>query len=554
MRAALIGVLLVGAAAAMAWWWNAGATDAPLDVGTGGEGEAPDSDEAGVELALRGLDDGDVVTAEDLEEGLDVTVVGEPAERVQHAAVRRNGARQHPFDEDGEVPLDLDRMPEGEQVIEVEVPETEDAPAAEASWSFTLDTRPPPLRLEDPDLAVGDEPVGIAGSTDPDAEVEVGGEPVEVDEDGEFATELEVPQDGAATVHELTVTATSEAGNTATAEAEAAWVPSRSDVERIRGVHVSPHGWASDELREGVLTLAEEGRINTVVLSLKDEGGHVGYDTDLELANEIGANLAVYDLDDTVAELHERGIRVVGRIVAFADPTWAPHAWENGDRDVVVQRPEGVMHTGSYDGFTSFAHEDVRQYQIDLAVEAARAGVDDILWDYIRRPDGPLDEYHFGGLDEDTTPSESIVDFLEEADEAIAPYGTSHGASVYGIAATRPHEIAQDIPAMSEHLDYVAPMVYYSHWGPGEFDVSDPNAEPGLITERSLEEFVRLAEEQGDSHVVAWLQDFQLGGPHGESEVRAQLEAAERAGVDEWMMWNASVRYTRSAYDPLEED
>jgi hypothetical protein len=84
-----------------------------------------------------------------------------------------------------------------------------------------------------------------------------------------------------------------------------------------------------------------------------------------------------------------------------------------------------------------------------VAREAAEAGVDAILWDYIRRPDGDLDGLSFPGFEGD--PIDEIASFVAEADEAIAPYGVDHGVSVYGIAATRPHQIAQDIAAMAEH-------------------------------------------------------------------------------------------------------
>ena len=58
---------------------------------------------------------------------------------------------------------------------------------------------------------------------------------------------------------------------------------------------------------------------------------------------------------------------------------------------------------------------------------------------------------------------------------ALRPYQTYLGASVFGIAATRPDQVAQNIPAMARDLDYVAPMVYPSQWNDGEYDVADPN-------------------------------------------------------------------------------
>lgn len=493
-------------------------------------------------LTLQGLEDGAVVGGPDLSEAT-ATVRTDAPQRLPDATVALDGEPVgRAFDDDGSVTVPLGGLGSGEHVLSVTQDASLLAPEVDERWSFTVDTQPPRITLDPIDVAVGDEPLTVSGHTAQTATVEVNGETADTGDDGGFRVRI----DGSR-AESITARAVDPVGNVASVETTTAWVPSRSDVETIRGVHVSIWGWSSSQLREPILRMAEQGRINTVQLDLKDEGGQIGYDSDVPLANEIGADLDAWDLEQAVEQLHARGVRVVGRIVAFRDPVLAEHAWQQGQPGMVVQRPEGTMYTGSYSGFTSFAHPDVRQYLYDLAEEAVHAGVDDILWDYVRRPDGPVEEYHFG-LDDGTTASEAVASFVAEADDVITRYGAAHGASVYGIAATRPGQIAQNIPAMASHLDYVAPMVYYSHWGPGEYDVPDPNADPYAITRRSLEEFVSLVEDER-ARVVPWLQDFQLGGPHGEAQVRAQLRAAADAGIDEWIMWDPSVTYTRSAYD-----
>lgn len=499
------------------------------------------------QVTLEGIEDGDVIGGPALSGRTAVLRTNEPGP-LADAEIVLSGRRLEPdFDDRGRMAVPVADLDDGEHELTVDLEGSLVTPDLARRWTFALDTTPPELELEPLGLAVGDEPLEVSGRSEPEASVEVNGERADVSDDGAFGVEI----DGSR-ADSVVARAADPVGNVATVETATAWVPSRSDVEQVNGLHVSFYGWASDQLREPILEMAEQGRITTVQLDLKDEGGHVGYDTDIPRANEIGANLSVFDLEEAVAELHARGVRVVGRIVAFADPVWAEHAWEHGDRDTVVQRPEGEMYVGRYAGFTSFAHDDVRQYNIDVAEEAVQAGVDDILWDYMRRPDGPREEYYFGGLEEGTTPEESIVAFLEEADDVISHYHAGHGASVYGISATRPTQIGQDIPAMAPHLDYVSPMVYYSHWGPGEYDVADPRTEPYAITHRSLLDFVEAVDGKR-ARVVPWLQDFQLGGPHGEPQVRDQLRAAGDAGIDEWLMWDASVRYTREAYDELPE-
>ena len=44
-----------------------------------------------------------------------------------------------------------------------------------------------------------------------------------------------------------------------------------------------------------------------------------------------------------------------------------------------------------------------------------------------------------------------------------------------------PEQIAQDIGLLAPHVDYVAPMVYPSHWGAGEYGVADPLRQPADI-------------------------------------------------------------------------
>ena len=120
---------------------------------------------------------------------------------------------------------------------------------------------------------------------------------------------------------------------------------------------------------------------------------------------------------------------------------------------------------------------------------------------------------------------------------------------MFGVAATRPDEVAQNIPKMAEHLDYVSAMVYPSHWAPGEYGVADPNGEPYEIVQRSLEDFKKDVRGTG-ARVVPWLQDFSLGVHYGPAQVAAQIQAAKDDGIDEYLLWDPLVTYTGAALTP----
>ncbi len=405
------------------------------------------------------------------------------------------------------------------------------------SWRFTIDTTGPQIKLDPPGVLIpSGSPIRIAGALEPGASLIVDGKPTLVT-NGRFKVSWPTRPKGA-----VTLLATDELRNATTRRIWISMQP-RTPPHPIRAVHVTFDAWADPTLRQGVLTLIDEGRINAVELDLKDESGTVGWNAPVPLAHEIGAVRPVVDLAGAVRLLHGKGVRVIGRLVCFRDPILAQAAWQAGNRNEVIQTPDRGIY-GGYGGFTNFASAPVRRYQIDVAVAAARVGVDEILYDYVRRPDGPLSTMVFPGLT--GTPEQSIVSFLAQTRTALAPYDTYLGASVFGVAATRPTEVAQDIPAMAEHLDYVSAMVYPSHWGPGEYGVADPNAQPYDIVLRSLEDFQKDVRGTG-ARVVPWLQDFSLGIDYGPAQVDDEIRGAHDAGIDEFLLWDPSVTYTAAA-------
>ncbi len=498
------------------------------------------------DLTFAGPTDGELINAEGLD---DLTFAVTAADTVDDVALLLNGD-----DVTTDVQTTADTLtytpgtlPDGEHTVAVaDAASPDDDAAVEASvlhtWSFEVDAEPPTIEVTAPEGAItADTDVTVAGTTEPGATVSVGGDQTTADESGAFELPLTADTGG-----EFTIVATDVAGNSTSVTERLAVVASRVAVDEIRTVHAASWAWANPGLREPILQMLDDGKINTVQLDLKDEAGHLGYDSEVPLAQEIGAVKGPLDLEATVADLHDRGVPVIGRIVAFADPTLASWAWANDQRDWVIQLPDGSdFYRGSYDGFSNYTHDGVIDYNLDIAEEAAQAGVDHILWDYIRRPEG-IDNYTVPGLT--GTPEAAIADFARRADERLAPYGVQHGASVYGIAADRPTQIGQDIRAMAEHLDYVAPMLYPSHWGPYEYGVADPNRQPYDIISESLKVWNDTVADRR-ARVVPWLEDTPYKAWDRPFQIREQIRAAEDHGTGEWLMWNPGSNFTPSAYD-----
>lgn len=491
-------------------------------------------------LALTGLPDGIVGATALAELTLRVDATGHDAEKVE---LELDGNSVSGRVEGNTVVYRPESLSDGEHTFTAEIPVgglfgfLSTGPGV--SRSFTVDTAAPQLELTQPEsVASYRASFTLRGKATEANNVTIGSQSVSTAPDGSFEVTLPRAPVGAAVV------AADLAGNT-TSQA----ITTIARVPRIKAVHVTAHAWSHDGLREGVLDMAREGRINTVQLDIKDEDGEIGYQSQVPLAQQSGAATGIYDARAALQQLHDMGLRVVGRIVAFRDPMLAEWAWREGHNDWVIQNPSGQPYASKYGAmaFTNFANPEVRKYNIDLAVEAAKLGFDEIMYDYIRRPDGSMSQLQFPGLE--GSPSVSIAEFLHESREPVRDAGAYQSAAVFGIASTRPDAVAQDIPMMARHLDYVAPMLYPSHWNPGEYDVANPNGQPYDIIFRSLADFYIQVQGTG-AKVIPWLQDFSLGVNYGDDEVRAQIDAAAAAGADSFFLWSPNVRYHAGGIEP----
>lgn len=487
-----------------------------------------------VDVRPDGISDGLIVTPRSLDERT-VRFTVDPHGRIERARFRIDGKAvpDAALDVEGDtIVWRPDWLAEGVHHITLSVPRPP-MPDATFDWRVAVDNTPPELAV--PALQPPAElckPLSIEGRVEKGAALTVDGRPV--DHDGTFRLPYDKPP-----AEPLKVVAVDRAGNQSAVEVI---VPIR--YPGGQGVHVTAAAWAYEPLRRGILEMIDARLVSVVELDLKDEGGLVGYDTKVPLAHQVGATANEYRMKDALSELDRRGVRVVGRLVAFKDPMLVDWAWANNKRDMVVQKSSGGPLDG---GFTNLFHPDVRQYNLDIATEAVGMGVDDVLWDYMRRPEGNPDEMVIPLMKGSS--ADGVVDFLKTSKVALHDRCAFQGVSVFGIAADRPDAVGQDVPRIARAADYIAPMLYPSHWTNGEYGVKNPNAQPYDIIKATLADFQAKTAGTG-VWLVPWLQDFTMGHPYGPNEVRAQIDASAQLGVRDWLLWNPLVLYTSAALQP----
>jgi hypothetical protein len=310
----------------------------------------------------------------------------------------------------------------------------------------------------------------------------------------------------------------------------------------IRGVHVTAALASLDGKLDEYLSLTQEG-LTTLELDVKDESGDVGFRRGApRLAKDIGAAKRFYDPREAAQKAEAAGVYLIGRVVVFEDPILATARPELA----IQRRGGGVWTTSGGLAWSNPYDRRVWEYNVDIAVAAVKAGFDEIMFDYIRFPtDGDVSTAVFPGA-RGGRKSATITEFTKYARSRLEPLGARISAAVFGLTATREMGIGQRPRRLAASLDSIYPMVYPSHFGPGEYSLSDPNAVPGVTVARALRDFRR--ELRGhDTRLVPWLQDFSLGRDYTLEDVRAQILAARDARSGGFLLWNPSGVYTERA-------
>ena len=310
--------------------------------------------------------------------------------------------------------------------------------------------------------------------------------------------------------------------------------------KEIRGVHVTMALASLDG------KLAEYTRIpgiNTIQLDVKDENGEVAFHRLAPpLAKRVGSAMRYYDPVKAAKQVHSEGLFLIGRVVCFEDPILS-----KGRPELAIRTSGGaVWQNDAGLGWTNPYQKRVWDYNLRIAQAAARAGFDEIQFDYVRFPsDGDIESAVFPGKRNEAM-GVTIARFVHYATKRLRPMGVRVSVDVFGLSATRDLGIGQSPRRLSKIVDAIYPMVYPSHYGPGEYGLASPVSVPGKTVGRSLRDFRRQM-RRGKAQLVPWLEDFSFTGTTTLTHVQEQIRAARRWKSGGFLLWNPSGVYTEGA-------
>ena len=298
--------------------------------------------------------------------------------------------------------------------------------------------------------------------------------------------------------------------------------------------------------------------------------------TELELPKKYNAvEVRIPKLNSLIKRLHDEGIYAIARVSVFQDPRLA------------LARPELALQSSSTKknwldnkglAWIDPAAKEAWDYNIAIAKEALERGFDEINFDYIRfASDGNLNDILYPLWDGKSFKNAVIESFFKYLRSELS--GAIISADLFGLVTVNNDDlgIGQHLEDAFPYFDYIAPMVYPSHYFTGFMGLQSPAKYPYEVIKYSMDFALNrlnnfrnkiLAQNSStttppsifDPEKLAkfrpWLQDFDLGADYNETMVKREIQAvydsATTTGVAEingWMLWNASNVYTKGALE-----
>ncbi len=326
----------------------------------------------------------------------------------------------------------------------------------------------------------------------------------------------------------------------------------------IKGFYISYAALGSADFIAHAHDLLENTELNAVVMDFKSDRGLLTFPTEVPLAQEIEADQAPVIRDPAIflQWFKDRGVHTVARIVIFKDTMLA----RTYPSLAIIDAATGdLWRDQEQQAWVDPNRQEVWDYNIALAVEAARLGFDEVQFDYVRFPtDGNLHTALYALPNTYENRIAAITGLLSRTQAALAPYGVTFGVDIFGYAPWVNDDvgIGQHIEALAPYVDYLAPMVYPSTFAnglPGQnAKYANAIAYPYEIVHLSTGRAVERARAVNPAiEIRPWLQDF---GDYAfdwrdytPGEIRAQMDGAREAGARGWYLWDPAVRYSRAA-------
>lgn len=334
---------------------------------------------------------------------------------------------------------------------------------------------------------------------------------------------------------------------------------------KVKGIYLSAYVAGTGSMIDDIIEQIDQTEINTVVIDVKDDNGRITFRMNTPMVQEIEAVKAfIPDIQSLMKKLKEHNIYTIARVVAFRDP-YLPEK----KPELALKLPDGSTYRDNKGlAWVNPYKKETWDYLVEVGIGAHEVGFDEVQFDYIRfSTERGVNNVVYDEADtQGRSRTEIITEFIEYANQKLREEGIYVSADVFGAiigGGVDSDTVGQSYGDMANHLDYICPMIYPSHYGDGNFGIEHPDTQPYdtiLAALRGSRRDLARHQENGLEQAIVrpWLQDFTASYlqhyiKYEDKQVREQIQAVYDAGYDEWLLWSASCRYHWGALKTSEE-
>ncbi|MBI2591214.1 MAG: hypothetical protein HYW34_00875 [Candidatus Brennerbacteria bacterium] len=356
----------------------------------------------------------------------------------------------------------------------------------------------------------------------------------------------------------------------------------------IKAVYATSFSVSSRTKMKYLLELLKTTELNAIVIDIKTFDGYVAYDIKNDLIDKYKAKeIRISKINSLVKKLHDDNIYIIARIAVFQDPVLATarpdlaiHQYSKLPKEFMASSSSWPWSTSTlwYDNkklaWIDPAAKEAWDYNIAIAKDLVERGFDEINFDYIRfASDGDLKNMTFPFYNRKTTLKSRIIgDFFQYLRSEMKDVKIS--ADLFGLTTINKDDmgIGQIIENAYANFDYVAPMVYPSHYISGFLGYKNPALFPYEVVKYSMDNALSRLITYNRQLITAsttvkgqlskvklrpWLQDFDLGASYNADKIKKEIKAVYDSAsstaelLNGWMLWNASNVYTKEALTNL---
>lgn len=329
----------------------------------------------------------------------------------------------------------------------------------------------------------------------------------------------------------------------------------RSEKE-IKGIYLPAYVVGKEERFNPIFDNIKKSCINAIVVDVKDEIGRITFNIDNEFVrSKKTIEPQIKDIDAFVKLCKENDIYLIARVSSFLD-----NYLTKLDSSLAIHRKDGKYYrdnTGYY--WLNPYNEDVKKYLIEIGRGCAKAGFDEVQYDYFRfSADSGMRNVVFP---DDKSKIEVITELAQDIYQELIKENIFVSIDVFGAIMNSykdQNSIGQEYTTLLKNVDYLCPMVYPSHYANKTFGLDVPDLKPYEAVKGALDTSRNTVEKTRDEtmhygKVRPWLQGFTANylteyKTYDVAEYIEQIKAVEDSGINEWLFWHPGGVYKWDAF------